>query len=165
MKAARSRIRELETALADAHMDYCLESAFLEIACEKLGTTAEDLKNQIISYFNHGIARGSARDWRGLATPEAGPERSGAPESPVFGAERQKCALKRGYILGAFILAGRRGGSCNFWNNSYTILVDYWGLWFNTLEFRFAATRLKNSEGTDDIPSSIYHYGLGAGGY
>jgi transposase-like protein len=46
MKAARSRIRELEAALADAHMDYCLESAFLEIACEKLGTTAEDLKKK-----------------------------------------------------------------------------------------------------------------------
>jgi transposase-like protein len=46
MKAARRRIRELEAALADAHMDYCLESAFLEIACEKLGTTAEDLKRK-----------------------------------------------------------------------------------------------------------------------
>jgi transposase-like protein len=28
LRAARRRIRELETALADAHMDYCLESAF-----------------------------------------------------------------------------------------------------------------------------------------
>ncbi|MDR0662593.1 MAG: hypothetical protein LBF80_00750, partial [Spirochaetaceae bacterium] len=37
MKAARSRIRELEAALADAHMDYCRESAFLDIACERLG--------------------------------------------------------------------------------------------------------------------------------
>jgi hypothetical protein len=46
MKVARSRIRELEAALANAHMDYCLESAFLEIACEKLGTTAEDLKKE-----------------------------------------------------------------------------------------------------------------------
>ena len=46
MKAARSRIRELEAALADAHMDYCLESAFLEIACGKLGTTAEELKKK-----------------------------------------------------------------------------------------------------------------------
>jgi hypothetical protein len=27
-------------------MDYCLESAFLETACEKLGTTAEDLKKK-----------------------------------------------------------------------------------------------------------------------
>ena len=42
MKAARSRILELEAALADAHMDYRLESAFLETACQKLGTTAEE---------------------------------------------------------------------------------------------------------------------------
>jgi transposase-like protein len=46
MKAARRWIRELEAALADAHMDYCLESAFLEIACEKLGTTADELKRK-----------------------------------------------------------------------------------------------------------------------
>jgi transposase-like protein len=42
LRAARSRIRELEAALADAHMDYCLESAFLDIASEKLGTTMEE---------------------------------------------------------------------------------------------------------------------------
>jgi transposase-like protein len=46
MKAARRRIWELEAALADVHMDYCLESAFLEIACEKLGTTADELKRK-----------------------------------------------------------------------------------------------------------------------
>jgi transposase-like protein len=39
-------IAEMKAALADAHMDYCLESAFLEIACERLGTTAEDLKKR-----------------------------------------------------------------------------------------------------------------------
>jgi transposase-like protein len=46
LKAARSRIRELEAALADAHMDYCLESAFLDIACGKLGTSVEELKKK-----------------------------------------------------------------------------------------------------------------------
>jgi transposase-like protein len=30
LQAARRRIRDLEAALADAHMDYCLESAFLD---------------------------------------------------------------------------------------------------------------------------------------
>ena len=34
---ARKRIRELEAAVADAHIDYCLEKSFLEIACERLG--------------------------------------------------------------------------------------------------------------------------------
>jgi hypothetical protein len=38
MKAARTRIRELEAAFANARMDYCLGSAFLETACRKLGT-------------------------------------------------------------------------------------------------------------------------------
>jgi transposase-like protein len=46
LRAARNRIRELETALADARMDYCLESAFLEIAYGKPGTSAEELKKR-----------------------------------------------------------------------------------------------------------------------
>jgi hypothetical protein len=37
------RIRELEAALANAHMDYCLESAVLNIACRQMGTTTEEL--------------------------------------------------------------------------------------------------------------------------
>jgi transposase-like protein len=46
LKEARKRIRELEAALADAYMDYCLESAFLDIACESMGTTTEALKKK-----------------------------------------------------------------------------------------------------------------------
>ena len=46
LKEARKRIRELEAALSDAHMDRCLGNAFLEIACEKLGTTPVDLKKK-----------------------------------------------------------------------------------------------------------------------
>ena len=44
LKGAKKRIRDLEKALADSHMDYCLEIAFLEIACEEMGTSREDLK-------------------------------------------------------------------------------------------------------------------------
>ena len=44
LKEAKKRIRDLEKALSDAHMDYCLERAFLEIACEQMGTNREDLK-------------------------------------------------------------------------------------------------------------------------
>jgi transposase-like protein len=33
---------ELKAALVDAHMDSYLERAFLDIACERLGTTAEE---------------------------------------------------------------------------------------------------------------------------
>jgi transposase-like protein len=44
LKEAKKRIRDLEKALADSHMDYCLERAFLEIACEEMGTSREELK-------------------------------------------------------------------------------------------------------------------------
>ena len=43
---AKKRIRDLEKALADSHMDYCLERAFLEIACGQMGTNREDLKKK-----------------------------------------------------------------------------------------------------------------------
>jgi transposase-like protein len=61
MQAARSRIRELEAALADAHMDYCLESTFLEIACQKLGTTPEELKKKNV------LTLAERRKQRGIA--------------------------------------------------------------------------------------------------
>jgi transposase-like protein len=44
LKEAKKRIHDLEKALADSHMDYCLERAFLEIACQQMGTSREDLK-------------------------------------------------------------------------------------------------------------------------
>jgi transposase-like protein len=48
LREARRRIRELEAALASAHMDYCLESAFLDIARERLGTSTEELKKRTL---------------------------------------------------------------------------------------------------------------------
>ncbi len=46
LKAARKRIRELEAALADAHIDQCLERAFLEIACERMEVDPNDFKKK-----------------------------------------------------------------------------------------------------------------------
>ena len=46
LKEAKKRIRDLEKALSDSHMDFCLERAFLEIACEQMGTCREELKKQ-----------------------------------------------------------------------------------------------------------------------
>ena len=46
LKAARKRIKDLETALADAHIDNCLEHAFLEIACERLDVGLDDFKKK-----------------------------------------------------------------------------------------------------------------------
>ena len=41
---AKKRIRDLEKALSDSHMDYCLERAYLEIACEQIGTSRDEIK-------------------------------------------------------------------------------------------------------------------------
>lgn len=46
LKEARKRIKELEAALADAHIDHCLEHAFLEIACERMETDLDDFKKK-----------------------------------------------------------------------------------------------------------------------
>jgi transposase-like protein len=61
LREARKRIRELEAALANAHMDYCLESAFLDIACGKLGTSTEELKKKnVITLAGLRKTRGTA---------------------------------------------------------------------------------------------------------
>jgi len=46
MKEDRKRIRKLESALSDAHIDNCLEHAFLEIACERMGVSVEEFKKK-----------------------------------------------------------------------------------------------------------------------
>ena len=37
MKALRKRVRELERALADAHLDLKLEAAYVKLECEAAG--------------------------------------------------------------------------------------------------------------------------------
>ena len=44
LKVLRKQNKELKAALADAHMDWCISSALLDIACGEMGTTAEVLK-------------------------------------------------------------------------------------------------------------------------
>jgi transposase-like protein len=46
LKEARERIRKLETAVADAHLDYCLEKAYLRVACDRMGTDPESFKKK-----------------------------------------------------------------------------------------------------------------------
>lgn len=46
LKTARKRIRELEAALSDAHIDHSLEEAYLQIACEQLGVEPEAFKKK-----------------------------------------------------------------------------------------------------------------------
>jgi transposase len=42
----RGQLRQAKEALADAHMDLALEKAFLGVACEQLGQTAEAFKKK-----------------------------------------------------------------------------------------------------------------------
>jgi len=46
LKAARKRIRQLEAALADAHIDASLGDSYLKIACQRLGIDAADFKKK-----------------------------------------------------------------------------------------------------------------------
>jgi transposase len=46
LKEAKARIRELEAALSDAHIDHCLEKAYLHVACERMGQEPEAFKKK-----------------------------------------------------------------------------------------------------------------------
>ena len=60
LKEARKKIRDLESALSDAHIDNCLEHAFLEIACEQMGISVEELKK------NNALTLSDVRKMRDL---------------------------------------------------------------------------------------------------
>ena len=46
LKEARKRIRDLEVAVANAHMDYCLEKGYFHVACDRMGVNPEDFKKK-----------------------------------------------------------------------------------------------------------------------
>jgi len=46
LKRLRERVRQLERALADAHIDAALERAYTELACERAGVDAEEFKKK-----------------------------------------------------------------------------------------------------------------------
>jgi len=46
LKAARKRIRELEAAVADAHIDHCLEKAYFHVACDRMGVDPDEFKKK-----------------------------------------------------------------------------------------------------------------------
>ncbi len=60
LKISRKRVRELEAAVADAHIDYCLERAYLAIACEHLEIDLSEFKKK------HAMTLSDIRkEWRG----------------------------------------------------------------------------------------------------
>jgi len=46
VKRLRARVRQLESALADANIDVALERAFLELACERAGLEVAEFKKK-----------------------------------------------------------------------------------------------------------------------
>lgn len=46
LQRLRRRVRQLETALADANIDAALERAFTELACERAGVDVEEFKKK-----------------------------------------------------------------------------------------------------------------------
>ena len=46
LKMARKRIRELEAAVADAHIDHCLEKAYFHVACDRMGVNPDEFKKK-----------------------------------------------------------------------------------------------------------------------
>lgn len=58
----RSQLRQAKEALGDAHMELALEKAFLAVACEQMGQTAEAFKKK---------QAGRRRTWRSRRTPDS----------------------------------------------------------------------------------------------
>jgi len=48
LKRLRQRVRQLESALADANIDAALERAYTELACERAGVDAEEFKKKAV---------------------------------------------------------------------------------------------------------------------
>src|SRR4051812_5730090 len=46
LKRLRARVRQLESALADANIDAALDRSFLELACERAGLEVEEFKKK-----------------------------------------------------------------------------------------------------------------------
>jgi transposase-like protein len=56
-KALKQRVRELERALADAHMKGLLDDAYLGIACQRLGLDVADFKKKHVTKLSEQPSR------------------------------------------------------------------------------------------------------------
>jgi transposase-like protein len=54
IKRLKDRVRRLEAALADSHMDQALDQAFFEILCERTGTDANAFKKKHVGQASTG---------------------------------------------------------------------------------------------------------------
>lgn len=63
LRRLKERVRQLETALADAHMDRALDQSFFEILCNEQGIDPETFKKK------HGGEASSRRGRRSRGLP------------------------------------------------------------------------------------------------
>ena len=63
LKEARKRIRELGAAVAVAHIDHCLEKAYLHVACERMGVDPDDFKKKNVMTLSE-LRKGSGKGRR-----------------------------------------------------------------------------------------------------
>lgn len=63
-KELKKRIRELEAALADAHLDHVLEKAYFHVACERMGEDPEAFKKKSAMTLSELRKKSSRREQR-----------------------------------------------------------------------------------------------------
>jgi len=64
LRRLKERVRQLETALADAHMDRALDQSFFEILCNEQGIDPETFKKSTVARRPAGEGEGQG-DCRG----------------------------------------------------------------------------------------------------
>ena len=62
IKRLKDRVRRLEAALADSHMDQALSESFFEILCERTGTDADTFKKMNVGKASTGREKRPKRD-------------------------------------------------------------------------------------------------------
>jgi hypothetical protein len=117
--AARKRIRELEAAVADEHIDHGLEKASFHVACERMGVDPDDLKKgrydavrtaqelpegsaMIIS----GLCKGAGMSRQNFCKARTSRKRKSVDERPSFAAGTRRSAFS---MAAADPCAGRAG--------------------------------------------------------
>ena len=74
IKRLRDRVRRLEAALADSHMDQALSESFFEILCERTGTDVDSFKKSTLGMCppSEGKNPRSTRSKSGAFVPQGG---------------------------------------------------------------------------------------------
>ncbi len=57
LKEARKRIKDLEAAVADAHVECCLEKGYVNVACERMGIDPEEFKKKNAMTLSEALKR------------------------------------------------------------------------------------------------------------